>query len=150
MQTLGKRTLPSMSRRSLFVSTLILTVAGVAGLLYCILAVSPYDESGGLSVTALLLFFASLFVATAAAGSLLALGLHGRWPALAGGRDAGRRRTRWDGPPPADAALRQGILFGLVVAILTALSILRILDITFALVTLLVAGLIEGFAQMRR
>lgn len=139
-----------MSRRSLFFSTLIVTVAGVAGLSYCVLAVSPYDENGGLSVTALLLFFASLFVATAAAGSLLALGLHRRWPALAGTRYSDRRKTRWDGPPPAEAALRQGILLGLVVATLTALSILRILDITFALVTLLLAGLIEGFAQMRR
>jgi hypothetical protein len=139
-----------MSRRSLVVLTMILALAGAAGLAYALLAMSPYDEGGSLSVVALLFFFASLFMLAAAAGSLLALALHRRWPALAGSRPGKRQGARWDAAPPADAAVRQGILFGLVVAALTALSILRVLDITFVLVTMLVAGLIEAFAQMRR
>jgi hypothetical protein len=135
-----------MSRRALIVLTVVLALAGVAGLGYVIYAVPPYDDAGDLSVTALLIFFGSLFLLTAAAGSLLALALHRRWPALAGQR----QKLRWDASPPIDAALRQGILLGLVVATLTALSILRILDITFALVTVLLASLIEAFAQMRQ
>jgi hypothetical protein len=135
-----------MSRRPLIVLTTVLALAGAAGLGYVIFVVPPYDEAGNLSVTALLLFFAGLFLLTAAAGALLALALHQRWPALAGQRQKGR----WGQGPRPDAALRQGILLGLVVATLTALSILRVLDITFALVTVLLAGLIEAFAQMRR
>lgn len=135
-----------MSRRSLIVLTTLLALTGAAGLGYVIAAVPPYDDDGNLTVTALLLFFASLFLLTAGGGSLLALALHRRWPLLAGQRQKGR----WETAPPADAALRQGILFGLIAATLTALSILRILDITFALVTVLLAGLIEAFAQMRR
>lgn len=134
-----------MSRRSLITLTLALALAGAGGLGYVILAVPPY-AGGGLSTPALLLFFAALFVLMAAGGSLLALALHRRWPVLAGVR----RTLRAGDTPPTDAALRQGILFGLVVATLTGLSILRLLDITFALVTILLASLIEAFAQTRR
>lgn len=135
-----------MSRRPLVILIFVGALAGAVGLGYAIYTLSPYDADGNLSVTALLLFFASLFLLTAAAGSLIAMALHRRWPALAGQR----QRVQWEGPPAADAALRQGILFGLVVATLIALSILRVLDITFALVTILLAGLIEAFAQTRR
>lgn len=135
-----------MSRRPLIVLTTLLALVGAGGLGYVVFAVPPYDDAGNLTATALLLFFTSLFLLTAATGSLLALMLHRRWPALAGQRQKPRREET----PPADAALRQGILLGLIVATLTALSILRILDITFALVTVLLASLIEAFAQMRR
>jgi hypothetical protein len=118
---------------------------GVGGLAYVVLRVPPYEQDGALSVLALLLFFGSLFLAAASGGALAALAAHQRWPALAGRR----QRLRRDAPPPIEAALRQGILFGLVVATLAALSILRILDITFALVTILLAGLIEAYAQTR-
>jgi hypothetical protein len=120
-------------------------LSGAAGLAYVVLMVPPYETDGALSVVALLLFFGCLFLAAASGGALAALAIHQRWPALAGRR----QRLRRDAPPPIEAALRQGILFGLVVATLAALSILRILDITFALVTILLAGLIEAYAQTR-
>ena len=134
-----------MSRRGLVFLTVALAVAGAGGFAYVILAVPPYAEAGGLSLGALLLFFGSLFVLTAAVGLLLALALHRRWPALAGQR----QKLRWGATPPVEAALRQGILLGLVVATLTALAIVHMLDITFALVTILLASLIEAFAQTR-
>lgn len=120
-------------------------LAGAGGLAYVILTVPPYEANGDLSVTALLLFFGCLFLLAAGAGALSALAAHQRWPLLAGRR----QRLRPDAPPVVEAALRQGILFGLVVATLLALSILRMLDITFALVTILLAGLIEAYAQTR-
>lgn len=123
----------------------ICALAGAAGLGYVVLAVPPYDADGDLSIVALLLFFACLFLLAASLGSLAALALHQHWPALAGRR----QRLRPNSPPAVESALRQGILFGLVVATLLALSILRVLDITFVLVTILLAGLIEGFAQTR-
>ena len=135
-----------MSRRGLVLLTSALALIGAGGLGYVILLVPPYEAAGGLSPAALLLFFGSLFVLTAAAGALLALALHRRWPALAGQR----QKLRWGATPPVEAALRQGILLGVVVATLTGLAILRVLDITFALVTVLLASLIEAFAQTRQ
>lgn len=134
-----------MSRRAFVLLTSALALLGAGGLGYALLVVSPYEEAGNLSVSALLLFFAGLFGLTAAIGSLLALALHRRWPALAGQR----QKRRWGANPPVEAALRQGILLGLMVATLTGLAILRVLDITFALVTILLASLIEAFAQTR-
>lgn len=122
-----------------------LALLSAGGLGYALIGMSPYDEAGNLSISALLLFFGNLFALTASLGSLLALALHKRWPALAGQR----QKQRWVAAPPVEAALRQGILLGLVVATLTGLAILRVLDVTFALVTILLAGLIEAFAQTR-
>lgn len=139
------RTLRGMLRKPLTYLLLACALAGAAGLGYVVLVVPPYEPGGSLSVVALLLFFISLFALAAAAGSLVAMAAHRRWPALAGRR----QRLRPNSPPPVEAALRQGILFGLVVATLLALSILRVLDITFVLVTILLAGLIEGYAQTR-
>jgi hypothetical protein len=134
-----------MQRKPATLLILFGALAGAAGLGYVLLAVPPYDAAGDLSVGALLLFFGCLFLFAGGIGALAAMALHRRWPALAGRR----QRLRPYAPPPLDAALRQGILFGLVVATLLALSILRVLDITFALVTILLAGLIEAYAQTR-
>jgi hypothetical protein len=134
-----------MLRRPLTFVILICVLAGAAGLGYVVLAVPPYEPGGDLSIVALLLFFASLFLLAAGLGSLAALAMHQRWPALAGRR----QRLRPNSPPPVESALRQGILIGLVAATLVALSIVRVLDITFVLVTILLAGLVEGFAQTR-
>ena len=134
-----------MLRKPVTFLLLVCALGGAAGLGYVVLVVPPYETGGELSVVALLLFFASLFTLTAAIGSLARFAAHQRWPALAGRR----QRLRPNSPPPVESALRQGILFGLVVATLVALSILRVLDITFVLVTILLAGLIEGYAQTR-
>lgn len=141
----GERTLTSMLRKPVTLLLLLCALGAAGGLGYVVLVVPPYAAGGELSMAALLLFFACLFALAAALGALGALAAHRRWPALAGRR----QRLRPHSPPPVESALRQGILFGLVVATLVALSILRILDITFVLVTILLAGLIEGYAQTR-
>ena len=121
-------------------------LGGAAALAFVLANVPPYTPGHQLSATALLFFFGALFLVTASLGALVALVLQRRWPAL-----AGRRAVRRPGQRPnGDSALRQGILLGITIATLAALSILRILDVTFALVTLLLAGLIEAYAQTRR
>lgn len=134
-----------MLRKPVTILTFICALAGAAALGYIVLAVPPYEAGGNLSIVALLLFFSSLFLLAASLGTLAAMAAHRRWPSLAGRR----QRLRRDSPPAVESALRQGILFGLVMATLLALSILRVLDITFALVTILLAGLIEAYAQTR-
>jgi hypothetical protein len=140
-----ERTLTFMLRKPVTILTSIFALVGAAGLGYVVLSVPPYGTSGELSIVALLLFFACLFMLAASLGTLAALAAHQRWPSLAGRR----QRLRRDSPPAVESALRQGILFGLVVATLMALSILRVFDITFVLVTILLAGLIEAYAQTR-
>ena len=135
-----------MSRTQVTLLAVAGTFGGAAALAYVLATVPPYTPDHQLSSTALLYFFGALFLVAAGLGALGALALHQRWPAL-----AGRRNTRRPGErQPSDGALRQGILVGVTVVTLTALSILRILDITFALVTLLLVGLIEAYAQTRR
>ena len=58
-------------------------------------------------------------------------------------RDPRRRADPW-------VAARQGVLLSLAVGVMLALTLLRMLDLAFALVTLVLAGLIEGFFQNRR
>lgn len=134
-----------MSRMQVTLLAVFGALAGALVLGYLVVYISPYGADGQLSVSAVLLFFAALFGLTAGAGALVALRMHRRWPALAGRRS----RSRPFEVPPADPALRQGILLGISVATLAALSILRLLDVTFALVTLILAGLIEAYAQTR-
>jgi len=135
-----------MSRTQVTLLAITGTLGGAAALAYVLATVPPYTPDHQLSATALLYFFGALFLVTAGVGSLVALALHQRWPALAGRRRTSRPSQR----QASDGALRQGILFGVTVATLTALSILRILDVTFALVTLLLVGLIEAYAQTRQ
>jgi drug/metabolite transporter (DMT)-like permease len=134
-----------MSHRPFTFLLVLCAVLGAGALAYVIAAVPPYDDGGTLSAGALLAFFASLFLLCAALGALCAQALHRRWPSLAGRR----QRLRPGTPPGIEPALRQGILFGLVVATLMALSILRLLDVTFAIVTVLLGGLVEAYAQSR-
>jgi hypothetical protein len=58
-------------------------------------------------------------------------------------RDRRRRADPW-------VAARQGILLALAVGVMLLLTRLGMMDIAFALVTLVLAGLIEGFFQNRR
>ena len=53
-------------------------------------------------------------------------------------------------PRPVEPAVRQGILFGLAVVTLVALAMVDVLDVAFFIVTFLVAGLIEAYAQTRK
>ncbi|MCB0054435.1 MAG: hypothetical protein KDE24_33360, partial [Caldilinea sp.] len=65
---------------------------------------------------------------------------------------AGKQKARRGRPktPPVEPAVRQGILFGLAILTLVALAIVDVLDIAFFIVTFLVAGLIEAYAQTRK
>lgn len=122
-------------------------LAGGALLLYVLGNVPPTTDGQALDPTALLLGFGGLFLLTAGAGVLAALLLHRRWPALAGKQRSRRSRTK---TPPVEPAIRQGILFGLAIVTLAALAVVDVLDIAFFIVTFLVAGLIEAYAQTRK
>ncbi len=134
-----------MSHTRATVLAVIGLLAGAALLIYVLRSVTPYDANNQLSPTALLLFLTGVFLAAGGAGALAASALHRRWPALAGVKTRQRRK-----PLTADAALRQGVIFGLVVATLVALAIAQVLDVAVLIVTLLVAGLVEAYVQSRQ
>jgi hypothetical protein len=135
-----------MSRTQVWLLAVASTLVGAIVAGYVVIYVSPYSVGDQLNVPALVLFFTGFFLLATGIGCAAALLLHRRWPVLAGPTPTRRQgeRTR------PGVALRQGALFGLALATLVALAILRVLDITFAIVTLLLAGLIEAFAQARR
>ena len=119
------------------------TVVGTLLVTYVLWAVPPWLPSGEINNAALLLLSLGLLTLVFGLGSLVALAVHRRWPALAGVRDVRRRADPW-------VAARQGVLLALAVGVMLLLTLLRRLDIAFALVTLVLAGLIEGFFQNRR
>lgn len=120
-----------------------LTAATGALLLgYLLWAVPPTFIDGSVNMAALILFLFGLLSLVFGLGSLVALALHRRWPALAGIRDRRRKPQPW-------VALRQGALLALAVGVMLVLTLLRTLDIAFAMVTLVLAGLVEGFLQNR-
>jgi len=132
-------------RRTGWVASIAALVGGVL-LVYVLRTVPPYNADERLSAIALLLFFFAVFLLMAGGGTLAALLLHRRWPALAGRVNPRARRK----DSPTEAALRQGVVFGLVVAVIIALSMARVLDVAVLIVTLVVAGLIEAYAQSRQ
>lgn len=132
--------------RVLVLATLSLLTGG-ALLFYLIGNVPPTTDDQSLNPAALLLGLAGVFLVAAGAGIVAALLLHRRWPVLAGRQTVRRGRSK---VPPTAAAIRQGILCALVVMTLVTLSIARSLDIAFLIVTFLVAGLIEAYAQTRK
>jgi ABC-type branched-subunit amino acid transport system permease subunit len=122
------------------------TIAAVVGallLVYVLAALPPWLPNGDMNNAALILFFLGLLALVFGLGSLVALALHRRWPNLAGVRDPRRRADPW-------VAARQGLLLAVAVGVMLLLALLRMLDIAFALVTLVLAGLVEGFFQNRR
>jgi hypothetical protein len=135
-----------MSRRRTGAFALVVALTGATLLVYVLRAAPPYDVEERLSPIALLLFFSAVFLSIAGVGTLAALLLHRRWPALAGSVSTRSRRKG----APLGAAIRQGILFGLTTVVIIALSMLRVLDAAVLIVTLVVAGLIEAYAQSRQ
>lgn len=121
-------------------------LAGATALAYLLTSVSPRlpaaDSSSTLNLGAIIAFFGALLLFVSGIGTIAALPLHERWPALAGvdRRNPGLR-------PAPEAAVRQGILAALAVAALVLLSMLDLLDPAFVLVALLLTGLIEAFWQ---
>lgn len=135
MMTQGRRQVMSMS-----------TIAAVVGallLVYVLAALPPWLPNGEMNNAALILFFLGLLALVFGLGALVALALHRRWPNLAGVRDPRRRADPW-------VAARQGLLLAVAVGVMLLLALMRMLDIAFALVTLVLAGLVEGFFQNRR
>jgi len=132
--------------RVLLLATLGL-LAGGALVVYVLTNVPPTTDGQALDPIALVLGFAGVFLVAASGGVLVALFLHRRWPALAGKPGARRGRPK---TPPVEPAVRQGILFGLAVVTLVALAMVDVLDVAFFIVTFLVAGLIEAYAQTRK
>ena len=129
-----------MNRPRTLVLTLI--VALLAGVLVALFATSiaPVADDGALDVPVVAAFVGALTVLVGALATLLALALHARWPALAGAHR---------GRPNPVAAVRQGALAGVVCLTFLVLALLDSLDIAFVLVTLLLAGLVEAFVQVR-
>jgi hypothetical protein len=102
-----------------------------------------FTPGGDVNWVAIALFLTGLLAVVFGLGALVALALHGRWPELAGWRE---RRSR----PDPGIAMRQGALLTLAVAVLAILALRGLLDLAFALVTLVITGLIEAFIQNRR
>jgi hypothetical protein len=118
-------------------------VIGAALLAFILWSVPPTYPSGEPNPAALLLFLLGLLLLVFGFGGLVALALHGRWPTLAGIHD---RRKR----PDPGVALRQGGLLAAAVGVMGVLTYMGLLDIAFALVTLVIAGLVEAFLQNRK
>jgi hypothetical protein len=118
-------------------------LTGAAMLGYILWAVPPLFTDGQPNTAALILFIFGLLMLVFGVGSLVSLALHRRWPMLAGSRDRRRRPAPW-------IALRQGALLALAVGVMLLLALLRMFDLAFALVTLVLAGLVEGFLQSRQ
>jgi succinate dehydrogenase hydrophobic anchor subunit len=133
----------TQARRQVMSVATVSTVTGVVLLVYLLWAVPPTLPSGQTNNAALLLFMLGMLALVFGLGALVALALHRRWPGLAGVRDPRRRADPW-------VAARQGVLLSLAVGIMLLLTLFRMLDLAFALVTLVLAGLIEGFFQNRR
>ena len=119
-----------MSRRRVGSIGLIAALVGAVLLVYVLRTVPPYNADARLSAMALLFFFTAVFLTMTGVGTLAALLLHRRWPALAGRVNPRSRRK----DSPSEAAVRQGILFGLVAAVIIALSMLRVLDVAVLIV----------------
>ncbi len=107
---------------------------------YLLWRISPYLDDGRLNMMAFALLMAALATVAGAGSSLLALQIHARWPSLAGAR----RHA-----DPA-VAVRQGLWVAIFVLIVALLAFLRVLDIVFIVVTLLLIGFTEAYIQSRQ
>jgi hypothetical protein len=131
-----------MTRVQLTVFSTLAILAGAGTLFYLLTSVPPVGVDGTVDTPALVLFFIGLALTILGGGARLASVLHRQWPALAG---ASRRR----GPEPI-VALRQGALLAATFTALALLAYFQRLDVTFLLVALVLAGLIEAFIQNRK
>lgn len=133
----------TQARRQVMSVATVTAIVGALLLFYVLAAVPPWLPNGNMNNAGLVLFFLGLLALVFGLGALVALALHRRWPGLAGVRDARRRADPW-------VAARQGVLLAVAVGVMLLLTLLHMLDLAFALVTLVLAGLIEGFFQNRR
>ncbi len=110
---------------------------GVGICTYLVLEVPPYLDSGKDNIQVILVMFAGIFLATGGGGALLARKMHKRWPVLKGRANE-------------DVSLRQGILAGLGICIMSLLSLFDLLDFAMAVSVVFLVVLLETFLQNRR
>jgi hypothetical protein len=133
-----------MTRSQAAVWASIAAIIGAAILYRLVSAVSPFVAEGQVNLPALLGFYAGVLLFFSGIGCVLALALHERWPALAG-VDPNHPASS----PAPEAAIRQGILLGVSVAALLILSMFKLVDPAFILVSIVLAGLMEVMWQSR-
>lgn len=133
-----------ITRRQVVVWALVATLTGSALTIYLLVAVSPFLPDGQPNTTAVVLIFCTIMLLTAGLGTLAALALHRRWPAL-----GGASRERRDSPA-ASVALRQGLFLAIAVGVTLLLAFVRAFDAAFVLVTVVLLGLLEAFLQGRQ
>lgn len=134
--------LPNMTRANAFFWSICFIAAGGAGLGYLLWSIPPTLADAQWNLAVIALFLAALALLSSGIGAIIALALHRRWPALSGVR---ARRT-----PQPETAIRQGVWVGIIITIWALLALLRMVDITFILVTVLLVGLLETFIQSRQ
>jgi membrane protein implicated in regulation of membrane protease activity len=131
---------------------------GASSLFFMLLQVSPFLPDGAVNIPAVALFVLALTVLVFGLSSLVALGLHRRWPGLAGNPNnpqakgkgnQGKNNRNKKQEPPAGAALRQGMWMAGAAAILAVLALMQELDIILVLITFGLVGLLEAYVQSR-
>lgn len=110
-------------------------------LAYLVLRIPPRSPDGEANVAVLLLALLCLLLLAGGIGTLAALALHNRWPALAGARPRMR--------PSPTVAVRQGALTALGAGAIVLLAYARMLDAAYLAVTVLILILFEAFVQSR-
>lgn len=134
--------LVSMTRVQVLAWSIVLILTGGGVLGYLLQGVPPTLPTGQWNLPVITCFIAALAGLVSGIGALSALLLHQRWPAL-----AGAPRHKASHP---ETALRQGLLLGIATTAISLFALLRTLDITFILVTLLLLGLVEAYLQNRQ
>ncbi len=131
-----------MTRTQTLGWSIFLLIVGGGIVAYVLQNIPPTTPDGQRNLPLIVLFILALASLSTGLGALGALALHKRWPALGGQR----RYT----PPKPEIALRQGVLLGVLLTAVAIFALLRTLDITFILVTLLLLGLVEAYLQNRQ
>jgi hypothetical protein len=134
--------LPNMTRANAFFWSICFVLVGGGGLGYLLWAIPPTLANAQWNLAVIALFLAALALLSSGIGTIIALALHRRWPALSGVR---ARRA-----PQPETAVRQGVWLGITITIWAVLALLRLVDITFILITVLLVGLLETFIQSRQ
>jgi hypothetical protein len=134
--------LAAMTRAQVLVWSLFLLGVGGGVLTYLLREVPPILPNGQWNLPIIALFVAALATLGSGIGMMGALSLHRRWPTLGGASS--------HTPAKPEAALRQGVLLGGALTAIALFALLRTLDITFILVTLLFIGLVEAYLQSRQ
>lgn len=133
-----------MSATLVRLSGALLLILGVVLSAYIITQIPPYQSGGSLDLLAVALLYVGLLLGLWGLGTLIALWLHRRWPALAGSIE--KKGSKKNRARPA-TALRQGFLSSFSLCAIALFSMLHILDSIFVFVIILISGLLETYFQ---